>query len=120
MAAPNLTFSFNKAAIGINQCVVVTFNSDIPYTQFEARATRVSAAWGRGVGTLVGAFSSTPANTERIFEIYDTDLVNGDGVYRISLFAQGTDGSWNDNEHFITHDGKFFTTSDGKNFLAMR
>ncbi len=120
MAAPNLTFSFNKAAIGINQCVVVTFSSDIPYTQFEARATLVSAAWGRGVGTLVGAFSSTPANTERIFEIYDTELVNGDGVYRISLFAQGTDGSWNDNGQFITYDGKALITSDGNNFLSMK
>lgn len=119
MSAPNLTFSFNKSAIGVNQHVTVSFTSDIAYTQFEARATLDGATWGRGVGTLVGAFSTTPANTQRTFEVYDTEIVNGDGVYRISLFAQGADGAWNDNGQFITYYGKALITSDGNNFLSM-
>ena len=120
MAAPNLTFSTNKTEIGLNDYVSVSFTSDIAYTQFEARATLANANWGRGIGTLVGAFSTTPANTERTFEIYDTEIVSGDGVYRIGLYAQGEDGSWNDNEQYICYDGKSFKTSDGKSFLVMR
>ena len=120
MSAPNLTFSMDKTAIGVSQYATVAFSSDIPYTQFEARATPDSAAWGLGVGTLVGAFSTTPANTQRSFEIYDTEIISGDGVYRISLFAQGEDGSWNDNGQFIDYNGNNLKTSDGNNFLAMR
>lgn len=119
MAAPNLTFSFDKSAIGASQYVSVSFASDIPYAQFEARATLDGAKWGRGVGALVGAFSATPANTQRTFEVYDTEIVTGDGTYRISLFAQGADGAWNDNGQFITYDGKLLKTSDGNNFLSM-
>lgn len=51
-------------------------------------------SWGVGIGTLIASFSQTPANTSRSFDIYDDYLVRGDGEYRISLFAQGTDGSW--------------------------
>lgn len=120
MGAPNLTFSFDKSAIGANQYVTVSFTSDVPYTQFEARATLDGTEWGRGVGTLVGAFSATPANTERTFEVYDTEIVNGDGVYRISLFAQGLEGAWNDNVQFIDYTGNWFITSDGKNYLSMK
>lgn len=120
MAAPSLTFLVDKMIIGVSDCAVVTFESDIPYKAFEARATVVDANYGVGIGSLVGAFSSTPAATQRQFEIYDTEIVNGDGEYRISLFAQGTDNAWNDNAQFITSDTKDFVTSDGKNFLAMR
>lgn len=120
MSAPNLTFSTSKTEIGLNDYMQVTFESDIAYLQFEARATLVDASYGVGIGTLVGAFSSTPATTERSFEIYDTEIVNGDGTYRISLFAQGEDGSWNDNHQFITNEPKNFITSDGENFLVRR
>ena len=41
------------------------------------------------------------ANTQRSFEVYDDYLVHGDGNYRISLFAQGEDGSWNDNYYYL-------------------
>ena len=61
----------------------------------------VSADYGVGVGALVASFSSTPAATERTFEVYDTDLVSGDGQYRISLYAKSTEtGTWNDNHAF--------------------
>lgn len=102
-------------------CIVVTFTSDIAYTSFECRATKVGEDWGVGKGSLVASFSSTPANTSRTFEVYDDYLLNGDGEYRISLFAQGADGSWNDNHGFIpSGETETMLTADGEEFLCMR
>ena len=98
MAAPGLTFSVaghlisNKAGFNF---ISVTFQADQPYIAFECRATRVGESYGLGKGSLVASFSSTPANTSRTFEVYDSYLVYGDGDYRISLFVQGQDGRWN-------------------------
>ena len=44
------------------------------------------------------------ANTQRQFDVYDDFLLKGDGEYRISLYAQGEDGSWNDNYYYIPQD----------------
>ncbi|MEG2388747.1 MAG: hypothetical protein RSC90_09315 [Clostridia bacterium] len=88
MAAPDVTFSASKTALGVGDFITVSFTSDIAMSAFEARATTFGAAYGVGIGTLVGAFSATPAGVQRTFEIYETELVNGDGQYRISLFAQ--------------------------------
>lgn len=99
MAAPDLTFSVTGTIVsdesGYNS-ISVTFSSDVEYIAFECRATKADAEWGLGIGTLVAAFSQTPAGVNRTFEVYDTFLTNGDGVYRITLYAQGTDGTWND------------------------
>lgn len=100
--------------------VNVTFSADIAYTEFECRATKAGASYGRGQGRLVAAFSYTPAATERTFEIYDTDLVNGDGGYRIGMYAQSMDGGWNDNTLFIPAGASGLITSDGRQFLCMR
>jgi len=122
MAAPDLSFRAAGGVVsgkpGCNH-VSVAFSSDIPYVRFECRATRTDADWGLGKGTLIASFSQTPAETERTFEVYDSDLVAGDGSYRISLYAQGEDGSWNDNQNFLTSAGAL-NTLDGKEFLCMR
>ena len=68
----------------------------------------------------MASFSSTPANVERTFEIYDDYLINGDGDYRISLFAQGLDGSWNDNHLYIPTGSDAYFTADGLEYLCMR
>lgn len=124
MSAPNLTFSVDKtkiSAVSGYDCITVTFQCDAAYKSFECRATKVGADYGVGIGNLVASFSTTPANTSRTFEVYDDYLLNGDGQYRISLFAQGEDGSWNDNHGFIP-DGETSTmlTADGQEFLCMR
>lgn len=123
MAAPQLTYTFSGTKIsnknGFDH-ITVTFTSDIQYSSFECRATKVGSNYGVGIGSLVASFSTTPANTERTFEIYDDDLVNGDGEYRISLFAKGTDGSWNDNYYYIPSGSSRYITSDGKPYLCMR
>lgn len=123
MAAPQLTFTFtdNKvSSVTGYDHIEVTFSADIAYTAFECRATKAGENWGRGVGRLVASFSTTPAGVERTFQVYDDDLVNGDGEYRISLFAQSEDGGWNDNCAFIPSGSSGLLTADGKEFLCMR
>ena len=97
MAVPTLTFSTTGSKISSvegHDHITVTFTANGAYKSFECRATKSGESWGVGIGTLIASFSQTPANTSRSFDIYDDYLVNGDGEYRISLFAQGTDGSW--------------------------
>lgn len=123
MAAPNITFTAtgNKVS-GVSgfDSIRVSFKADAAYSAFQCRATKVGEDWGVGKGVLVASFSSTPANTERSFDIYDDYLTAGDGDYRISLFAQGEDGSWNDNGCFIPTGSSGMLTVDGKTFLTMR
>ena len=123
MAAPNLTFSATGNAVsGVSgyDSITVSFLANAAYQAFQCRATKVGEDWGVGKGVLVASFSSTPANTERSFDIYDDYLTAGDGDYRISLFAQGEDGSWNDNGCFIPTGSSGMLTVDGKTFLTMR
>lgn len=124
MAAPGLTFSVSGNKVsdepGFDH-IIVNFQSDTPYQAFECRATKVGDDYGVGKGSLVASFSATPANTQRTFEVYDDYLVHGDGEYRISLFAQGMDGSWNDNHGFIpSGQTETMLTADGLEFLVMR
>jgi hypothetical protein len=123
MGAPNLTFSVSgekvSPAAGFDH-VVVSFQADRSYTAFECRATKTGEDWGLGKGALVASFSATPANTQRTFEVYDDFLIQGDGEYRISLFVQGEDGSWNDNHLYIPSGAASYRTADGRDYLCMR
>jgi hypothetical protein len=125
MPAPQLTFSVtggNKisSVSGYNH-ISVSFSSDIPYQAFECRATKLGQSYGRGIGELIFSFfTTTPAGVQRTFEIYDNKLINGEGEYRISLYAQSEDGSWNDNYAFIPLNSTGLTTKDSKKFLCMR
>ena len=123
MAAPKLTYSISGEKVsGVSgyDHIIVSFQSDIWYTQFECRATKVGEDYGVGKGQLVASFSSTPAQTQRTFEVYDDYLVHGDGDYRISLFAQGEDGSWNDNHYYVPVGSSMYVCSDGNPYLCMR
>lgn len=123
MPAPGITFSITGSKIsGVSgfDHITVTFLSDVAYQSFECRATKAGAEYGLGKGALVAAFSSTPAGVERSFDVYDDYLLNGDGEYRISLFAQSTDGGWNDNHLFIPSGATKLLTADGKTFLCER
>ena len=124
MGAPNVTFEATGAKLSAApgyDYIGVTFSADTAYQAFECRATRAGEAYGVGVGTLVASFSATPAGIERTFEIYDEYLVHGDGEYRISLFVQGEDGSWNDNEGFIpSGESEALLDAEGQVFLSMR
>ena len=123
MAAPGLTFSVSGNKISATSgfdSITVSFKSDIAYKAFQCRATKFGEDYGVGKGVLIASFSTTPANAERTFEVYDDFLTSGDGDYRVSLFAQGEDGSWNDNHAFIPTDSSGLLTADGKTFLCVR
>lgn len=123
MAAPQLEFSISRNKISDepgHDFITVQFSVDIAYQAFECRATKVGEDYGVGKGVMVASFSQTPANTQRTFEVYDDYLVHGDGEYRISLFAQGMDGSWNDNHYYIPVGSDYYITSDGLPYLCMR
>lgn len=123
MGAPNVTFSISKSkisAVSGFDSLTVTFSADAATAAFECRATKVGEDWGVGVGTLIASFSATPANTERTFEVYDDYLVNGDGEYRISLYVQAEDGSWNDTIGFIPSGSTGLVCSDGATFLCRK
>lgn len=124
MSAPEISFSVSGTSISDEtgfDYIIVAFQSDVPYQAFECRATKLGEDYGVGKGVLVASFSTTPANTQRQFEVYDDYLVHGDGDYRISLFAQGMDGSWNDNHGFIpSGQTETMLTADGLEFLVMR
>lgn len=124
MAAPDLTFSATENKVSGNSpydSITVQFVSDIPYQTFECRATKTGEEYGVGKGALIASFSSTPAGTQRVFEVYDDYLLSGDGEYRVSLFAQGEDGSWNDNHGFIPSlEEEAMLTANGEEFLCMR
>ncbi len=123
MSAPNLTFSVTGerlSAVEGSDHVTVTFQADAAYTAFECRITKSGEEWGLGKGTLAASFSQTPAGVSRTFEVYDDFLANGDGQYRISLYVQGTDGSWNDNHVLSPAGDDGLTTAEGAEFLCMR
>ncbi len=46
--------------------------------------------------------------------------MNGKLLYRISLYAQGEDGSWNDNHRYLPVGSEFYLTADGTPYLCMR
>lgn len=123
MPAPQLTFTISGtkiSAVSGYDHIDVEFSSDIAYLQFECRATKEGDPYGRGVGKLIASFSQTPAGVSRSFEVYDTDLVSGEGEYRIGLYAESEDGGWNDNWAFIPSGSTGMQTADGKKFLCMR
>ena len=123
MPAPDVTYTVSGHKIsdeaGFN-FISVRFQSDIPYIAFECRATKVGEEYGIGKGALVASFSSTPAQTVRTFEVYDSYLLQGDGEYRISLFAQSEEGAWNDNFPYIPLGSSSYVTAEGKEYLCMR
>lgn len=124
MGAPNITFAVSKNKIsnaaGFDS-LSVTFSADGAYTAFECRATRSGASWGVGTGALIASFSATPAGVQRTFEVYDDYLLQGDGEYRIGLYVQAADGSWNDTLGFIPYGAdKAMICADGKEFLSRK
>ena len=123
MAAPEVIFTCSGEKLsevsGFDH-ITVTFQTDIPCRAFECRATKVGEDWGVGKGELVASFSTTPAGVQRTFEVYDDFLLQGDGQYRLSLFAQGEDGSWNDNHPYIPVGAESYLTADGAVYLCVR
>lgn len=123
MGAPGLSFTVSQDKLSAQpsfDTITVAFTADQACVAFECRATKEGEDYGVGKGTLVASFSSTPAGVQRTFEVYDDFLVQGDGAYRISLYAQGEDGSWNDNHGYLPVGNDSYLTADGDPYLCMR
>lgn len=123
MAAPEILYSISGerlSAVEDFDRIMVTVQADLPCRSLECRATKVGEDYGVGKGVLLASFSTTPAGTPRTFELYDDFLLRGDGPYRISLFAQGEDGSWNDNHPYIPVGEGSYRTADQAVYLCMR
>lgn len=123
MGAPGLSFTISRDKLSAKpgfDAITVAFTADQACVAFECRATKEGEDYGVGKGTLVASFSATPPGVKRIFEVYDDFLVRGDGAYRISLYAQGEDGSWNDNHRYLPVGSDSYLTADGGPYLCMR
>ena len=105
MAAPIVTFSKTSDYVSTNLSSTVTFSCDINFQAFKAMATIQGSAYGLDVGVQVMSMQVTPpsyypANTDYVFVIDYTKLTLGENQYRISLYAQGMDGTWSDKIQF--------------------
>lgn len=89
---------------GYRQCVCTfTVNSDI--IQWEARAVKGKVEPQRGVGTLVESGQYLKENEIGTVYVDYNELVDGDGNYTISIFAQSIDGFWSDGSYVETYIG---------------
>ena len=71
---------------GKTVCSVV-FSTDVGIDSWEARATDESQTPGIGVGTVVGSGSSVSAGGNANFDVVYSELVNGDRMYQITVYA---------------------------------
>lgn len=101
MAIPDINCTHDVDIVSTVQVCTVDFSVSENFLQFEARATKNGEPFGRGIGNLITEMNIAspnyfPGNKEFSFVITDADLVNGEGLYRISLYAKNVDGIWSD------------------------
>lgn len=101
MAIPEISFTKDRDIVSTTLNCVVDFQVSENFLQFEARSTKVGDPYGRGVGNLILEMSIAAPNyyiggKSYSFVIQDSDLISGDGEYRISMYAKNTDGIWSD------------------------
>lgn len=84
----------NKTCCKVCNCSFIA-NQDI--LQWEVRALYGKESPNRGEGILIQKGNFLKANDLAIFQIVDTDLTNGDGIYTISIYAQNLKGNWSEN-----------------------
>lgn len=106
------------------QSVEVTFSSSVNFIKFYATAVKTGKDYGFINDILVDIEGSNPtgiklyelsnrnANTEFTFTINASQLLEGDGIYRIGLYVQDTDGFWNYEYFFIPVGNDYFEDSD--------
>lgn len=80
---------------GYTQCVC-TFTCDLNCAYWEARAVYNGGATTRGSGTLVESGTNLTANTSASIIVDYSELTNGDGTYKITIYAHATNGMWSD------------------------
>lgn len=99
--------------------VDLTYHSSVNFTKFIATAVKDGKEYGFINDVLVDIQGPNPtgvqlntrvngtALTNYSFRIYSSSFLDGDGSYRIGLYVQQADGTWNYEYFFLT------TESDG-------
>ena len=106
----------------------VTVTSDLPFIAIEARATHYGAAFGKGIGICLLSDDATSSNgvvtlpsavKSYIFDA-ESNEIQTDGVYRITIFVKTEDGKWNDGSALYTSSGEKVFDSAGASVFAKR
>ena len=77
---------------GVNT-VTVTFTSTSAIDKWECRAALSGQSHGVGIGLLIGSGGAVGSGIQTHFDVQNTALTFGDGVYRISMYVQ-KDNIW--------------------------
>lgn len=92
----------------------LTYSSSVNFTRFYATAVKAGKNYGFIDDVLVDIQGSSPtgvqlntrlngtASTNYSFKIYASSFTDGDGSYRIGLYVQQADGTWNYEYFFLT------------------
>lgn len=107
--------------------VDITYSSIEDFTQFYATAVKDGNNYGFVNNILVDIHGTSPtgvelhaqsngkANTDYTFRVNASTFTGGDGVYRIGLYMQKADGTWNYEYLFIPVGSDSFQLSGNKN-----
>lgn len=122
----DITIDRNKISNHFKATVNVI--SDIPFTAIEARATAYGAAFGKGIGicllsddsSVAGGVVTLPAAVKQYTFDAESDELQTDGVYRITVFVQTEDGKWNDGSALYTSSGERVFDFEGASVFAKR
>ena len=94
--------------------VDVSYSSSVAFKQFYATAVKDGRNYGfvndiivdfqgsSPTGVLLHDYASGKGSTNYTFRIYASSLLVGDGSYRIGLYVQQSDGTWNYEYFFLT------------------
>ena len=116
-----VTLSVDRSAIPSGGKANVTVTASENIYAIECRATLSGAPWGLGVGTDVladdlqteyGFYELPTPSTTFSFDVESSELLNGDGTYRITVFVRDSRGVWDDIELFIPEGSDGLITSD--------
>ena len=122
----NITIDRNRISNHFKATVTVT--SDLPFIAIEARATHYGAAFGKGIGICLLSDDATSSNgvvtlpsavKSYIFDA-ESNEIQTDGVYRITIFVKTEDGKWNDGSALYTSSGEKVFDSAGASVFAKR
>ena len=106
--------------------LTVTFSSSVHFQKFYATAVKNGKNYGfendilvdirqtDPTGVLLYELTNRNANVNFNFTINVNSFTDGDGEYRIGLYLQDDNGTWNYEYFLVTSGGQKLVTKDGK------
>ena len=123
------TLSVDRSAIPDGGKANVTITASENIYAVECRATLSGAQWGRGIGTDVladdlqtssGYYELPTPSTSFSFDVESSELLSGDGTYRVTVYVRDARGVWDDTDLFIPAGSDKLVTADGFTFKCKR